>query len=365
LKYGILCFEVISVKITIVILLIFAALGFIFSCSTSVNMDLSDLNDALSQESADPIAILEADIFSGYPPLEVLFTGSGSSDPDGGSLTFSWDFGDGENSDLADPPAHTYDNAGIYTVTLTVQDPDMRTDFATVSVEVLDSGVFVDKEQGIVAGLTLDENIDENSPVEIIGDVQWVEGVDGSGMEFDTEGEYILLPDSDTLDLTDQGTVEVWVYPYTNIAAAGIVHKGVMDDYSDESYSLQYNQPGQVAFILTNEAGTPTYVISNEGTLSTNQWHHIVAAWDLNDVYLYIDGSLVTNRKFYQNGWKSDLPSDFAPARDSDGGLMIGSQPPPDDANNYRFNGIIDNVLLYDRVLDSSEVLEHYTALVP
>jgi len=228
-----------------------------------------------------------------------------------------------------------------------------------------DRGVFMDEEQGIVAGLTLNENLDEDSPADIYGETQWVPGVDGMGMEFDTEGEYILLPDSDTLDLTDHGTVEVWVYPYTNITAAGIVHKGVMDDYSDESYSLQYNQPGEVAFILTNEAGTPTYVISNEGTLSENQWHHIVTAWDLNDVYLYVDGSLVTNRKIYQNGWKSELPGDFAPARSSDGGLMIGSQVPPHDPERYRFEGIIDNVMLYNRVLETTEVEDHYTALVP
>jgi hypothetical protein len=74
-----------------------------------------------------------------------------------------------------------------------------------------DNGVRVDDAEGIVAGLTLDQNLNEGSPVELFGDVQWVEGIDGMAMEFDSEGEYFLLPDSDTLDLTEQGTVEVWV----------------------------------------------------------------------------------------------------------------------------------------------------------
>jgi len=341
--------------------------AFIFSCSSSVHIDLSYLDDALNQESENPIAVLEADILSGYAPLEILFIGSGSYDPEGGSLAFSWDFGDGENSDLANPPAHRYDNGGIYTVTLTVEDPDMKTGDATVLVEVLDSGVFIDEEKGIVAGLTLDENIDENIPVEIIGDAQWVPGIDGSGMEFNHTNEYLLLPDSTQLDLTDQGTVEAWIYPYTTLTAAGIVHKGVLEDYSDESYSLQYNQPGQIAFILTNDGGKHTYLISNEARLSTNQWHHIVAAWDSDQMYLYFDGYRVQNTIIWVwgEGQKSQFPNDFGPARDSDGGLMIGSQPPPDDASNFRFNGIIDTVLLFDRVLDNSEVLEHYTSLVP
>jgi hypothetical protein len=75
----------------------------------------------------------------------------------------------------------------------------------------------------------------------------------------------------------------------------------------------------------------------------------------------------VTNRKYYDStvGWVSELPADFAPARDSDGGLMIGSQPPYQSSWNLRFDGIIDNVLLYDRVLDVTEVEDHYVALAP
>jgi hypothetical protein len=224
-----------------------------------------------------------------------------------------------------------------------------------------DNGVLVDEEEGIVAGLTLDENIDENSPAEVYGDTQWVPGIDGTAMEFDDEGEFLLLPDSEELDLTDQGTVEVWVYPYTNIAAAGIIHKGVELDYSDEAYSLQYNNPGQVAFIITNNDLKATYVISNEGALTTGEWHHIVAAWDLTEVYLYIDGALVTNRSIYSNGWVSELPSDFAPAQNSDGELMIGAQIP----YSFRFDGIIDNVFIYDRVMDEAEVIDHYNSLAP
>jgi hypothetical protein len=223
-----------------------------------------------------------------------------------------------------------------------------------------DDGVIVDEEEGIVAGMTLDENLDENGPAVVFGDTQWVAGIDGTAMEFDAEGEYILLPDSPGLDLTDQGTVEVWVYPYTNIAAAGIVHKGTELDYSDEAYSLQFNNPGQVAFILTNNDGKATYVISNDGEIAAEQWHHIVAAWDTTDIYLYIDGAQVISRSIYSNGWLSELPADFAPAQDSDGDLMIGSQIP----YSYRFDGIIDNVFLYDRVLDSAEVAAHYSELM-
>ena len=46
---------------------------------------------------------------------------AGSSDPEGRPLTYSWDFGDGTTSTLANP-SHTFTAAGRYTVRLTTSD---------------------------------------------------------------------------------------------------------------------------------------------------------------------------------------------------------------------------------------------------
>ncbi|MDY7029526.1 MAG: LamG domain-containing protein [Spirochaetota bacterium] len=223
------------------------------------------------------------------------------------------------------------------------------------------NGVADDPEAGIEAALSFDENIDEDSTAQLNGDVEWTDGISGSGLRFDSEGEYVSLPDSENLDLTgEEASIEVWIYPENNIAAAGIIHKGTATDFSDESYSLQYNSPGQVAMIFTNESGTATYVISNEPVLAENQWHHIVIAWNMSEVHMYIDGAEVMQLKYYQNGWKSSLPADFAPIRDSDGDLMIGSQP----VSGYRFEGIIDNPVLYNRMLTAGEAADNYQALI-
>jgi len=223
------------------------------------------------------------------------------------------------------------------------------------------NGVAEDPEAGIEAALSFDENIDEDSTVQLNGDVEWTAGISGSGLRFDSEGEYVSLPDSENLDLTgEEASIEVWIYPETNIAAAGIIHKGAATDFSDESYSLQYNSPGQVAMIFTNESGTATYVISNEAALQEDQWHHIVIAWNMNEVRMYIDGAEVTQIKYYQNGWKSTLPANFTPIRNSDGDLMIGSQP----VSGYRFEGIIDNPVLYNRMLTAGEAADNYQALI-
>ncbi|MFI6297180.1 carbohydrate-binding protein [Nonomuraea sp. NPDC050790] len=69
----------------------------------------------------NPVAKASADRTSGPAPLTVAFSAAGSSDPEGGPLTYSWNFGDGATSTQANP-THTYATNGTYTPTLTVRD---------------------------------------------------------------------------------------------------------------------------------------------------------------------------------------------------------------------------------------------------
>lgn len=66
----------------------------------------------------------------------VTFTSEGSADPDGGALTYRWDFGDRTFPPATDAaPTHVFDEAGTYSVTLTVTDPSGATAAAKVEVE--------------------------------------------------------------------------------------------------------------------------------------------------------------------------------------------------------------------------------------
>lgn len=55
-----------------------------------------------------PVAVASATPVYGTPPLTVQFTGSGSYDPEGAALTYSWDFGDGMPPSALANPVHTY-----------------------------------------------------------------------------------------------------------------------------------------------------------------------------------------------------------------------------------------------------------------
>ncbi|MGI5149810.1 PQQ-dependent sugar dehydrogenase [Plantactinospora sp. CA-294935] len=82
-----------------------------------------------------PIAVATANRTSGPSPLTVNFSSAGSSDPEGGALSYLWTFGDGTTSTAANP-TKTYTANGTYTPTLRVTDPAGLTGTASLVVTV-------------------------------------------------------------------------------------------------------------------------------------------------------------------------------------------------------------------------------------
>ncbi len=82
-----------------------------------------------------PVAIAGADKTSGNAPLTINFSSQGSNDTDGTIASYSWNFGDGTSSNLANP-SHIYNTAGNYTATLTVTDNNGATGSSSISITV-------------------------------------------------------------------------------------------------------------------------------------------------------------------------------------------------------------------------------------
>jgi PKD repeat protein len=84
-----------------------------------------------------PVASATANPTSGTVPLTVRFDGSGSRDPDGDPLTYSWDLdGNGVFGDsTAVAPTYTYTKPGRVTVRLRVTDTHGASSTATVSIQ--------------------------------------------------------------------------------------------------------------------------------------------------------------------------------------------------------------------------------------
>lgn len=88
----------------------------------------------LPAPNAPPVA-LAGGPYAAMAGTAVAFDGAASYDPDGGSLTYSWDFGDGAQGSGA-TPLHVYATAGQYTATLTVTDDEGGTGSSQAVVSV-------------------------------------------------------------------------------------------------------------------------------------------------------------------------------------------------------------------------------------
>jgi len=93
----------------------------------TVALTINAVNDAPVADAGADQTASEGDAVS--------FDGSGSSDIDGDSLNYSWDFGDGGTAG-GSTPTHVFADNGTYTVTLTVDDGHGGTSTDTLTVNV-------------------------------------------------------------------------------------------------------------------------------------------------------------------------------------------------------------------------------------
>jgi len=103
-----------------------------------------DAGDPFWDKGFPPVAVALADPTVGNPPLIVQFNGENSFDPQGGELTYEWDFGDGTPLSNEVNPQHIYNGNVLRTATLTVTNPAGRTADAVVQIDTTDTIVVTD-----------------------------------------------------------------------------------------------------------------------------------------------------------------------------------------------------------------------------
>ncbi|MEO0404962.1 MAG: PKD domain-containing protein, partial [Bacteroidota bacterium] len=110
------------------------------------------------------------------PPLTIEFSANASSNsPLGNGLTYSWDFGNGNVSDLPNPPSQTYDDFGTWNYTLTVTDEQgcSSTDGGVVSIDSPIAEFTIEgAEDGVVCSLIDINNLTDFNPFFDYGDGQ-------------------------------------------------------------------------------------------------------------------------------------------------------------------------------------------------
>lgn len=120
--------------------------------------------------------------------------------------------------------------------------------------------------------------------------------------------------------------------------------------FSGTSFHNEQNR-GRLVFTLRDEAGNGSAVFSEDTVWNENQWYHVVAqVSQSNGMMIYIDGVL--------QDYEMNVEPDYnQPTTFLDRATTIGCW---GDLFNRNFDGIIDEVRLYNRTLTNKEVYSLY-----
>jgi hypothetical protein len=173
----------------------------------------------------------------------------------------------------------------------------------------------------------------------LVNNPAWVNGKVGKGLSFDGTNDYIDCGQSSSLKITGAITVEAWVKwegagnPYFVTKTGGPGRR---------SFDLSGNEDGTVEFRV---GGADCNSIISSGTISipNGEWVHLVGTYEPSSyVRLFVDGALA----------KENIEA--IPASQGDNGLpwYIGAR----EGNQGWFNGVIDEVKIYNGALSAEEV---------
>lgn len=277
--------------------------------------------------------------YSGTAPLKITVNDASAGSP----VLWEWNFGDNTSSNLQNPPAHTYNNPGLYKISLTVKDSQGNSDTVSKYISVAESSLDI----GLLAsypfnGNTIDQSINENDanaagPVLTRGRF----GVDNTAFVFDGIDDKINAPADESFFISNL-TLAAWI----RIDGPGVDNPRIVGVGPSGSYAQYY------ALILEGTSDSRRlwfYGIQNlystAKLASDSTWHHAACTFDGKNAVIYIDGQPDTSAQI------SAVPKIFENAL-----IQIGYS----DNNRDYFNGCIDDVRIYSRALSEAEIGELY-----
>lgn len=175
----------------------------------------------------------------------------------------------------------------------------------------------------------------------------WAAGKFDGSVSFDGVDDKVSLPFIPTTG-TSSFSIFSWVKTSVSGTRRGIINYGA--DTSNQALWLYINASNQVAFDLANTAGPTSTTTVNDG-----QWHFVGVVNNAGSVQIYVDGAASGSAV----AMSPNIVSGAVTA-------AIGGPTGANASSPWYFNGQLDEICVFNRVLTSTEIsLRYGTAGVP
>ena len=215
-----------------------------------------------------------------------------------------------------------------------------------IALTVLPAGV---QAQGDDDGLVAEWHFDEgsgsvladssgNGNDGVIHGATWTDGNFGSALEFDGVDDYVVVPHSASISLSNAMTISAWVTADSFPDWSTVVMKSATSRWYD-GYGMYYGSGDLRVFVTeysSHKAHTPFS--------ATSSFKHVVGTYDGNNIKIYIDGV------------EKSTTSTSAGISTNTASLTIGKGA----GGVYQWDGKIDEIRIYNRALNAEEVKALY-----
>ena len=199
-------------------------------------------------------------------------------------------------------------------------------------------------DQGLRQKLILTPDLSHNqNHGAVMNNPKIVDGKFGKAIQLSGLDDYIEIYDHPNLDVTgDQVTVEAWIYPRPIEEQNPIITKGA------SQFALEQLHPDSLQFHVQSHNAGATAIARVPNDWDYN-WHHIAGVYDGQAVKVLIDGEVVASVAFSGNLSRSYFPVSIGKNVERNISSVAG----------YLSNSVIDNVRIYARALNASELGFH------
>lgn len=167
----------------------------------------------------------------------------------------------------------------------------------------------------------------------------------GTCLRFSVADSRVVFTDSTSLDIANTITISAWIKPssYGESSQGRIVDKL----NTTNGYALMLNNASSVGGLRAFVSGTAR--TSNNNVIKLGVWQHVALTYDKD--------AGANNLIFYVNGLAQGTATETGAIANTTSNLTIGSNALIQDRD---FNGLIDEVKIYNRALSSTEIQNEY-----